>query len=244
MSYLATSDAAGIDDLERFFSNILCKNGVDIEKSIVIYEHKLNEGLGQSSRGLFLLKYLGCEDVSVLDGGYLAWLKANFNATLRQDADTLSDERRHMTTKPVSIKRNLMITKDEMLEALSNPSIVKLDVRDEDEWLGISSSPRGVNPCPRSGRMPSALWMEWYRTLDDNSGVPIFKPKEEMLRECKQVGITPDTPVYVYCFKGARASHVFVALKESGIKDVRVYFGSWNEWSRDFDLPVDEVDQF
>ena len=32
--------------------------------------------------------------------------------------------------------------------------------------------------------------------------------------------------VYLYCFKGARASNTFVALKEAGVKDVRMYFGS------------------
>jgi thiosulfate/3-mercaptopyruvate sulfurtransferase len=45
--------------------------------------------------------------------------------------------------------------------------------------------------------------------------------------------------VYLYCFKGARASNSLVALKEAGIKDVRMYFGSWNEWSRDPSLPVE-----
>ncbi len=39
--------------------------------------------------------------------------------------------------------------------------------------------------------------------------------------------------MYLYCFKGARASNSLVALHEAGIKDVRMYFGSWNEWSRD-----------
>ena len=43
----------------------------------------------------------------------------------------------------------------------------------------------------------------------------------------------------LYCFKGARASNTFLALKEAGIADVRMYFGSWNEWSRDPTLPIE-----
>jgi len=69
---------------------------------------------------------------------------------------------------------------------------------------------------------------------------PMIKSPEEVLAECATVGITPETPVYIYCFKGARASNSFLALKEAGIKDVRIYFGSWNEWSRDMSLPIDE----
>ena len=67
-----------------------------------------------------------------------------------------------------------------------------------------------------------------------------FKSSAEILAECATVGISPETPVYLYCFKGARASNTFVALKEAGVKDVRMYFGSWNEWSRDPALPIEE----
>jgi thiosulfate/3-mercaptopyruvate sulfurtransferase len=54
------------------------------------------------------------------------------------------------------------------------------------------------------------------------------------------VGIKPDSKIYLYCFKGARASNTMVALKEAGIENVRMYFGSWNEWSRNPSLPIEE----
>ena len=53
-------------------------------------------------------------------------------------------------------------------------------------------------------------------------------------------GIAPTDTVYLYCFKGARASNTFLALKQAGFSDVRMYFGSWNEWSRDPALPIDD----
>jgi len=68
---------------------------------------------------------------------------------------------------------------------------------------------------------------------------PVFKSKEELQAECATAGITPDSTVYIYCFKGARASNTYVALKEAGVKNVRLYFGSWNEWSRDDSLPIE-----
>ena len=40
--------------------------------------------------------------------------------------------------------------------------------------------------------------------------------------------------------QGPRASNTLVALKEAGIKNVSLYFGSWNEWSRDPSLPIEE----
>jgi len=31
-----------------------------------------------------------------------------------------------------------------------------------------------------------------------------------------------------------------VALKKAGYGNLRNYLGSWNEWSRDMDLPIDD----
>lgn len=84
-----------------------------------------------------------------------------------------------------------------MLRSLSNPKIVKLDNRDRDEWVGASSSPYGVDFCPRKGRIHNAVWIEWYRLMVPDSEVPMFRPKEEILAICSEVGITPDSTVYI-----------------------------------------------
>ncbi|HEY0755357.1 MAG TPA: rhodanese-like domain-containing protein [Ktedonobacteraceae bacterium] len=76
--------------------------------------------------------------------------------------------------------------------------------------------------------------------MQDDNGVPRFRSKAEMLSIANEVSITPDSTVNVYCFKGARASNTLVALNEAGVKDVRIYFASWNEWFRDPSLPIEE----
>jgi thiosulfate/3-mercaptopyruvate sulfurtransferase len=126
-----------------------------------------------------------------------------------------------------------------MKAAVADKNVVKLDVRDVDEWIGESSSPYGKDYCPRKGRIPGAVWIEWYRMMKPTPAGQMFKSREEILAECATVGIRPETPVVIYCFKGARASNTFVALEEAGIRDVGIYFGSWNEWSRDPALPID-----
>ena len=133
----------------------------------------------------------------------------------------------------------MMIDRDAMLAAVGDDSIVKLDVRDVDEWVGASSSPYGPDFCPRKGRIPGAKWLEWYRMMKPTAAGPMFKAPDEIMAEAHTAGIGRDTPVYLYCFKGARASNTLVALKEAGVKDVRMYFGSWNEWSRDESLPIE-----
>ena len=52
-----------------------------------------------------------------------------------------------------------------MLEAVKDPKVVKLDVRDVDEWIGASSSQYGCSiSCPRKRMHLGARWLEWYRT--------------------------------------------------------------------------------
>ncbi len=234
-THLATSTPEGLATLQSLFTDLLGKAGISGEERIVIYEDAMHKGFGQSCRGYFLLKYLGCEQVSVLHGGYQAWLAAGLATT--SEVSTPVEK-----TFMAKIDPTMMVTTQQMLASLGQPAIVKLDVRDEDEWMGMSSSPYGVDFCPRKGRIPGAVWMEWYELMVPDAEVPVFRPVAEIQEMCKQVGITPETTVYIYCFKGSRASNTLIALKEAGIKDVRNYFASWNEWSRDPALPIEIVD--
>ncbi|MUL37957.1 sulfurtransferase [Gloeocapsopsis dulcis] len=231
-TYLATSTSEGLAGLRSQFVKLLSAAGISGTERIVIYEDALNTGYGQSCRGYFLLKYFGCPQVSVLHGGYQAWLAAGLPTT----TEVLVTENKTFT---LSIDSSIMVTTAQMLQALDNPAIIKLDVRDADEWRGESSSPYGVDFCPRKGRIPGAVWIEWYQMMEPSSEIPMFRPTDEIMAICQEVSITPDSTVYIYCFKGSRASNTLIALKEAGIKDVRNYFASWNEWSRDPSLPIE-----
>jgi thiosulfate/3-mercaptopyruvate sulfurtransferase len=233
-TYLATSTPEGQKELRDKFAKIFGDAGLSGNELAVVYEDSMDTGFGQSCRGYFLLKHLGYPKAAVLHGGYGAWLSAELPTT---------DEVSIPTAKAFPVDpeaARLIVDSSTMLDAINDTSIIKLDVRDVDEWIGASSSPYGVDYCPRKGRIPNARWLEWYRMMKPGSAGQSFKTKDEILAECQTVGITPDTPVILYCFKGARTSNTFVALKEAGIKDVRTYFGSWNEWSRDFALPIEE----
>jgi thiosulfate/3-mercaptopyruvate sulfurtransferase len=234
-TYLATTDSEGLDALQDKFAELFGAAGISGEETVVLYEDSMNTGFGQSCRGYFLLKSLGYDKAAVLHGGLDAW---------KADELPISTETPNPipATFPVtSTPTSLIATEKDMLAAIADPGIVLLDVRDEDEWLGLSSSPYGVDFCPRKGRIPGAVWLEWYNLMEPTSdGLAMFSEPEKILGACNKLGINKDSKVFIYCFKGARASNTFVALQEAGIKDLQIYFGSWNEWSRNFDLPIDE----
>ena len=232
-SYLATSTPDGLVALQETFASLLGAAGLSGAEHAVIYEDAMNNGYGQSCRGYFLLNYLGYPQVSILHGGLKAWTDAGLPTT----TDASAPEAK---TFPLNADESLMVTTPEMLASLDDPKIVKLDVRDWDEWVGESSSPYGKDFTPRKGRIPDAVLIEWYTLMKPASDVPMFKSKEEIKEIAAKVGITEDSTVNIYCFKGARASNTFVALSEAGIKNLKIYFASWNEWSRDFALPIEE----
>jgi len=231
-TFLATSTPEGLAALKTKFSDIFGAAGLSGTETAVLYEDSLDTGFGQSCRGYFLLTYLGYEKVKILQGGYQSWA-----------AEGLPVSKEPVTVEPKTFPlketgNTFMVDKDEVLAALDS-DIALLDVRDVDEWIADSSSPYGKDFSPRKGRLPGAVWIEWYRMMKPGI-VPMFKSPDEILAECKTVGITQDTPIYLYCFKGARASNTLVALKSAGVKNVKMYFGSWNEWSQDPALPIEE----
>jgi thiosulfate/3-mercaptopyruvate sulfurtransferase len=233
-TYLATSTPEGIHELKTKFADAFGKAGLSGNETAVIYEQSMNTGFGQSCRGYYLLTMLGYPKVKVLDGGYDAWVARGLPVTTAVPAPAPA------SFAIVPSASEILIDAKTMLAAVGKPGIALLDVRDVDEWIGDSSSPYGKDFCPRKGRIPGAVWLEWYRMMKPTAEGQRFKSKDEILAECATVGISQNTPVYLYCFKGARASNTFLALKNAGVKDVRMYFGSWNEWSRDPSLPIEE----
>jgi thiosulfate/3-mercaptopyruvate sulfurtransferase len=231
-TFLATSTAEGLSALKSTFQEHFGAAGLSGAETAVFYEDALNSGYGQSCRGYYLLTWLGYPKVKVLNGGFSAWKAQGLPGSTDVVTPTAA-------TFPADLPgADVMLTKDEVAAAL-NTDIKLLDVRDIDEWTGESSSPYGKDFAPRKGRLPGAKWIEWYRFMKPSAQGPVFKSPLEVQAECATAGIGTDDTVYLYCFKGARASNTFLALKQAGFADVRMYFGSWNEWSRDESLPIE-----
>ncbi|MBL0943858.1 MAG: sulfurtransferase [Hydrogenophaga sp.] len=230
-TYLATSTPEGLEALKSSFAAALGAVGLSGAETAVFYEDAMNSGYGQSCRGYYLLTWLGYPKVKVLNGGFSAWKAAGLPVSTEAATPVPA-------TFPTLATTDVMLTQADVEKALGT-DVVLLDVRDVDEWIGESSSPYGRDFAPRKGRLPGAKWVEWYRFMKPSPQGPVFKTPDEVKAELATVGVGTDDTIYLYCFKGARASNTFLALKQAGFADVRMYFGSWNEWSRDPALPIE-----
>lgn len=67
-----------------------------------------------------------------------------------------------------------------------------------------------------------------------------FKSADELSKIFQEKDITPDKLIIPYCAVGARSGHTWFILKYLlGYPQVQNYDGSWNEWSRQPHLPLE-----
>ncbi|BAK83129.1 thiosulfate sulfurtransferase [Komagataeibacter medellinensis NBRC 3288] len=231
-TYLAETTHEGLQALQQTFATLFGDFGLDGRKTAIVYEDALHTRYGGSCRGYWILRYLGYPRVGILDGGLSAWRQQG-GALVRETMQPAH------TDFPLQVNSQLMATYEDVRAALTNPAIRLLDNRDRVEWLGESSSPYGVDFAPRKGRIPGAVWIEWYDFMTVEDGQATFRTADEIRSLAASRGLKPEDDIIIYCFKGARAANTYVALSAAGFTRLRIYMGSWNEWSRNEALPIE-----
>lgn len=239
----------------RTFEELLRTNGINGDERLICYEDSLRGMYGASCRAWYLLNTLGHPNVQVLEGGWQKWLRDGLPVVSGPPREEPA-----RGTFTASFNDAAWVSLEDVKAVVNRTADAKLlDVRDRVEWDGSSSSPYGIDFAPRKGRLPGAQWIEWYDFMKECKEAPDEEPDEsddedwempdvvefknpvEIRKLMGTKGFTPKDKIVLYCFKGARASNTLSALKLAGFKNVSIYFASWNEWSRQKDLAIDEV---
>ena len=90
------------------------------------------------------------------------------------------------------------------------------------------------------GTIPGAVHIEYTNT---NYPSGEYKSVMDMQSTFIKNGILPDMKIIVFCKSGVRAAQMYTALKDAGYPEVRVYDGSWAEYSAngEVEVPVESV---
>jgi thiosulfate/3-mercaptopyruvate sulfurtransferase len=175
-----------------------------------------------AARAWWLLRWLGHENVAVLDGGWQRWI-----------AEQRPVSREIPAAMPGTFKPAL---RDVHLDAhaLLGPAgaLTFVDARAPDRFRGENET---LDPV--GGHIPGAT----NRFFRDNLGAAgTFKPADELRREWRQVlgGAAPSATVH-YCGSGVSACHNLLAMEIARLPGSRLYPGSWSEWCSDAARPVE-----
>ncbi|MDP9192156.1 MAG: sulfurtransferase [Acidobacteriota bacterium] len=190
--------------------------GISPETHVVIYDDQ--SGANAAARAWWMLRAVGHERVSVLDGGLAAAIAAGF--------DTTPDIPKIAARPPYPAASWQRPTAGRSrVDALRNDANWKvLDVRSGERFRGETEP---IDPI--AGHIPGAVNLPFAQNLKNGR----FKSPAELRTIYENLlGATPADRLIVHCGSGVTACHTLLALESAGLDGAALYVGSWGEWCR------------
>ena len=222
-------DVVGLLPTEAEFEALARKLGISAGSHVVLIPAGVNStDFGSSARAYWTFKVFGHDKVSILNGGYAAWVAA-YPGQIETGAPVAPAPgdfvARFQPQGYVSMEQVAVLVE-------SKGKTTLLDGRNEAQFYGEAKHPKATNP----GRIPGAqmLFQETAYDVETNK----LKSVDEL--QTLYAAVDAGQPVISYCNTGHwAATNWFVLSEVLGRKDVKLYDGSMVEWTANADNPLD-----
>ena len=194
---------------------ILSFAGVTLQNKVVFYDDV--SGM-LAARGVWMLMYFSHKNVFMLDGGIKKWQADGFEIQTKTNGFTPASF--DGTPNPQIIADYDYVKKNIGKEII-------IDARSKEEFTGETI--RGA----RRGHIPGAINVDYLFNISEDGTIKNDSKLAELYK------IPKDSQIITYCQGAYRAANSFLALKKLGFQNVKVYLGSWGEWSNRTELPVE-----
>ncbi|WNQ11119.1 sulfurtransferase [Paenibacillus aurantius] len=199
-------------------SRKLGEAGIGPGTTVIAYD---DQGGAMASRFWWLLRYLGHEQVYLMDGGYSAWKAEGYPVT----QEVPQPEGRAFIPH---VHNEMVVGVEEVKAGLGRPDRVLIDSREARRYQGLEEA---IDPV--AGHIPGAVNRFWKDALDENGRWKDAEAMKERFRD-----LPSDKEIVVYCGSGVTACPNILALQQAGFPKVKLYAGSWSDWVSYPDNPV------
>ena len=214
-----------LKDLEILIGGL----GINNDSHVIVVPGGVSStDFGSASRVYWTFKVLGHNNVSILDGGYAAWI-----GQLPTQIETGTVNPTTAIFK-ADFQSKYLATTEDVVNALANNSSVLVDARPEEQFLGKSKSGKAL----AAGTIPGSFNLQQQTLVEENTS--FFKDAITVAQLVKEVGIESTEGEIAYCNTGHWATVAWFALSEVlGHENVKNYDGSMVEWTADPARPLE-----
>lgn len=202
---------------------LLSRAGVRKGDKVVLYSDGDNV-LGATMIA-YLLERIGHTDIAIVDGGW-----RDYSATYKQ-------EQAYPQYKPAFYdgmdNRSGRATLEDVKSAIGKDAVKFIDARPPNVYRGE------VKTWVRNGHIPGAYSIPWKSLVEENNSHKL-KPIADLRAVFAEKGFKEMDDIVVYCGTSREASIEYFVLKHIlNFPKVRLYEGSWAEYSNHPSLPVE-----
>lgn len=167
--------------------------------------------LSFAGRLWWLLKYIGKEDVFVLEGGYNDWVRKGGEISV---ASPLVEKAEDLD---LNIQKNIIADMNLVKSTIDKNNVAIIDSRNHERYTGE------VEPLDKkAGRIPSAINYPFGELIEED-----FPTVEEIKDHFKELENYDD--LILYCGSGISATVNYLFIEEAGLEP-KLYPGSFSDW--------------
>lgn len=195
--------------------------GVNRDTAVVVYD---SAGGATAARAWWLLRWLGHDDVRLLDGGLPAWQAA-------QQPLQEGEVEVNPGDFDAAPQNGCVLTTEEVEAELESGELLLVDARDATRFRG------DVEPIDAvAGHIPGTRNLPFTTALNEDG---TFRPEAALEALWQRIlGDSRDVGWSAMCGSGVTACHLAISASLAGYREPRLYVGSWSEWIRDSGRPV------
>ncbi|KKB84987.1 sulfurtransferase [Devosia limi DSM 17137] len=200
--------------------------GVNDDSQVVIVPAGTNAAeFGGATRVYWTFKVLGHDAVTILDGGWAGWTKANGEVSTEASAAEAGDFK-------AEFRPELLAGVEEVTEAIESDANL-IDARAVAQFIGQEKS--GV--VQALGHIPTAVNINFDKFYDAQNAS--FASADTIAQLADAAGVGGKSDFIAFCNTGHLASIAWFGLSEvEGLDNVRLYDGSMADWTADPARPV------